>query len=932
MVASAAAALQVLFAVLLAVAFCVVAIVAENTSSAQCEESSRLWLSNNEIAAVEALSAAAMNGGHRFEESLSCQTAMELVFLQSSRFYHAISRRSKESATAQGDQSDDNDDDALLKFHDFLHESSWLLRRDETAKKEEAPRLELEADGVRHLDAIMAPLVTEIDNQLVAEEDEAADVSASKNNNKQKIVVAALRPCLYLAGIFEARSDNNEIARLHPALLDVIGRCLLDADMPIPTSSRLISATTYLFAAVAHNHLPPEALKSRYPLRPSTTAAGNADEDRAISFGGHHWRAMLGDDGAALRLIFVVARLPLHGAEATPEAEAALTAARYALLSRLLPALKQQNENEEKKVEEGAATETESEQKEQQHVAALRLVVGSGVIPWASSLALLCFDNEYVFAESLAETSAVDDLLRPAVQRAVAAATALKDWRDPASGDDALTAVAQSSAFAVLASYRPLSEVLPWSSNDPDALLRRDLFLELIVLKKTNNAERPPAYISVLAQQLQEPAEEALLRRNFHLEQRKNQQNPVAGRGSATWDEETTATASVTRAVQAMYEASPYPRWRDAFGCVPEAPRACQYPPHASAGYSKQLPMLRRWGAESGGRRGSVTGRRLRVLFAGCGTGRQVVAAAVVAAQQGERMDIVAIDLSASSLAYAQRQLGATARANSMLRLALNEARVTVNFRQRNLLTITADDFSSYLSTNTETRNDNYEDEDEEDNDGDTSFRFFDVIEVTGVLHHLADPGAGLASLVRLLHPAHGAIKIALYSRAGREHAGVYAAQQRLAEQQNCGAASRGPGWCNSTQLSQQVRAARAMVLQVAANVKQRSGDSNDNDTKISRLLNGDLHSVSDTRDLLFHPHEIAYDLPGVAALLDGQQLQFLGFDLPQGTLQRFAQEFPRTRGSAGPLWWSDWHTFEQQHPETFAAMYQLWAVRRAKM
>ena len=62
--------------------------------------------------------------------------------------------------------------------------------------------------------------------------------------------------------------------------------------------------------------------------------------------------------------------------------------------------------------------------------------------------------------------------------------------------------------------------------------------------------------------------------------------------------------------------------------------------------------------------------------------------------------------------------------------------------------------------------------------DGESESGDFDIIEVTGVLHHMKDPEEGLAALAKLLRTG-GAIKIALYSKRAREYSGVYAARRR---------------------------------------------------------------------------------------------------------------------------------------------------------
>ena len=58
--------------------------------------------------------------------------------------------------------------------------------------------------------------------------------------------------------------------------------------------------------------------------------------------------------------------------------------------------------------------------------------------------------------------------------------------------------------------------------------------------------------------------------------------------------------------------------------------------------------------------------------------------------------------------------------------------------------------------------------------------RMFDVVDVAGVLHHMAEPLAGWQVLVSLLRPG-GFMRVALYSRLARRH--ITAAQRFIAEQ-----------------------------------------------------------------------------------------------------------------------------------------------------
>ena len=113
--------------------------------------------------------------------------------------------------------------------------------------------------------------------------------------------------------------------------------------------------------------------------------------------------------------------------------------------------------------------------------------------------------------------------------------------------------------------------------------------------------------------------------------------------------------------------------------------------------------------------------RRIRILIAGCGTGRHShIVGCMVANSQ-----ITAIDISRRSLAFAKRQ--------------------AIDHNLTNVEYIDAD----IMSLNQWTER-------------------FDVIECAGVLHHLPDPDAGLSNLLSLLRP-NGMILIGLYSRRARK-------------------------------------------------------------------------------------------------------------------------------------------------------------------
>jgi SAM-dependent methyltransferase len=238
-----------------------------------------------------------------------------------------------------------------------------------------------------------------------------------------------------------------------------------------------------------------------------------------------------------------------------------------------------------------------------------------------------------------------------------------------------------------------------------------------------------------------------------------------------------------------------------------------------------------------------------RVLVAGCGTGRHAIAVAFRYAGA----DILAVDLSRAALAYAMRRARELGVDN-------------IRFRQADILGLGA------LAER------------------------FDLIEASGVLHHMADPEAGWRVLTGLLKPG-GFIKLGLYSALGRRT--IAAARAFVAER---GFAPTPAG----------IRAARQAIRALAADDPVR---------KVADEL--DFGSLSGCRDLLFHVQERSYTLPEIAAAIGRQGLEFLGFEVADdATRALYARMFPQDRERRDL---DRWRQVEEQRPQSFRTMYQFW-------
>jgi tetratricopeptide (TPR) repeat protein/SAM-dependent methyltransferase len=290
----------------------------------------------------------------------------------------------------------------------------------------------------------------------------------------------------------------------------------------------------------------------------------------------------------------------------------------------------------------------------------------------------------------------------------------------------------------------------------------------------------------------------------------------------------------VSLAVKAQYEENPYPRWINTGPLGPAVPiDAYLQGKFPAAGYR---PLGK---------------ARLAILIAGCGTGQH----AIETSQRYDGADVLAIDLSTASLAYALRKTNDLGLAN-------------LHYGVADILAF------------------------------DAAGRTFDVIEASGVLHHLADPMAAWRRLLSLLRPG-GVMNVGLYSELAR--ADVVRARQFVADR---GHAATADG----------IRQCRQEMME------------SDDALLTAAWQRADFFSLSGCRDLLFHVQEHRMTLAQIAAFIADAGLVFLGFDAENAFLEQYAARFPADTAKTDL---ASWHRFEIENPRAFAAMYQFWVQKR---
>jgi tetratricopeptide (TPR) repeat protein/2-polyprenyl-3-methyl-5-hydroxy-6-metoxy-1,4-benzoquinol methylase len=294
-------------------------------------------------------------------------------------------------------------------------------------------------------------------------------------------------------------------------------------------------------------------------------------------------------------------------------------------------------------------------------------------------------------------------------------------------------------------------------------------------------------------------------------------------------------TDEVSSKVKDQYEVSPYPRWINLGLPLKPAP------------ISKVVEVIKLKLFDDAIKEVEAP----NILIAGCGTGQHSIGTAA----RFKDSKVLAIDLSLSSLSYAKRKTEELGIQN-------------IDYMQADILNL------GKLG------------------------RQFDIVESTGVLHHMDDPVAGWRVLTDCLKPG-GLMRIGLYSELARQnHIAI------RAEIYNSG-------------IKHTKKEMKLFRKNVIRSPKQHH-------TEIQ--LRQDFYNLSNFRDMLFHVQEHRFTILQIQDCLSELGLKFCGFEA-----NKIVSHFKLTNTNTDdPYDLDKWQTYEEGNPRTFAGMYQFWCQKLA--
>ena len=292
-------------------------------------------------------------------------------------------------------------------------------------------------------------------------------------------------------------------------------------------------------------------------------------------------------------------------------------------------------------------------------------------------------------------------------------------------------------------------------------------------------------------------------------------------------------TDSISSKVRAQYEESPYPRWIN-LGLYLTPMSISKVVNEANLKlHDQKINEV----------------KAPEILIAGCGTGQHSIGTAT----RFKSSKTLAIDLSLSSLAYAKRETDKLGVKN-------------IEYMQADILNL------GQLN------------------------KQFDIIESSGVLHHMDNPLVGWKVLTGCLKPG-GLMKIGLYSELAR---------QRIVEIRN-EIKQAGIGSSNA-----EMKSFRDTIIQ----------SKRDHHKQVLKF--SDFYSLSELKDLLFHVQEHRFTIPQIKDFLNELGLKFCGFESKR-IVSHFTQTY-KNKDDSYDL--DEWQSYEKANTTAFAGMYQFWCQK----
>lgn len=291
--------------------------------------------------------------------------------------------------------------------------------------------------------------------------------------------------------------------------------------------------------------------------------------------------------------------------------------------------------------------------------------------------------------------------------------------------------------------------------------------------------------------------------------------------------------------VKNQYERFPYPRWQGLDN-------------RNKTNYGRALQHEFPWANIPS----AYLNQPINILVAGCGTGRH----ALNVAKYFYQTNVTAIDISQTSLNYAYKKSAELDIQN-------------IDFYQADLTKLNKFDEA------------------------------FDIIECSGVLHHIRQYNCALQNLLLNLKP-NGFIKLSLYSKRARKP--VYDVRSRYKH-----------GGIENNE--QDIRILRHVIF-----------SENEIENKHLITESNDFYSMSGVVDLLLHEFEVGFSPKSIKELCQNHQLKFLGFSNLDTQLKHRFKDFIGERFDFSNL--DQWEEFEHAYPSTFSTMFQFYCQYQPKL